>query len=147
MRAFPAKFNGECTQCRMPIKVGEDIKARISDPWIHDTCKLVLRSRELKKLKDWHAAIAKAGFVQDKVGTGDFWNRDDLSAWAGVNEYFTVQFHVGYNHGNPNDITDERSFETYDIDTMLELCVLLDSKPVEDTDFEAYRQKLLERKK
>lgn len=146
MNPFPAKFDGDCPQCLKKIRVGQSIKSRLSTPWVHQKCDLVLRPLEGLKLIEFRDAMKNAGFTNEP--NTDFWHLDQVAAWSSTNEYFTVMFNVVYNYTGTDEVGGERSVSTYEVDTMLDLIDLLTRRygtSATEDDFEAYRNKLLAR--
>lgn len=146
MKTFAAKFPGHCRRCRQDIRLGQMIHGRTSDPWVHDGCTSAVTDADKQRIDRWHDAIKRAGFVrEDDEPLGDSWVRDRCVTWTMLNEHYVHEFHVAYDE-DEDTVKPEFSFTTYDPEAVVIIADALhkhDGVPVDD--FEAYRQKLIEK--
>lgn len=143
MKPFAAKFNGKCVKCKSDIKVGQPIQGPTR--WEHVGCTATLVVRDEKKVKRWRTVLKKAGFVMD--GNENYWVRGKAVTYVRFNEHYIVEFQVAYDEDDET-VVPEFAFSTYDPDAVVKICDAIrdarEGTPVDE--FEAYRQKLMERR-
>lgn len=143
MKPFAAKFNGVCVKCRSDIKVGQPIQG--PSAWVHVSCTAKLIARDEDRVTRWREALKAAGFVMED-GNVNVWTRDKAVTYLRFNEHYIVEFQVAYDE-HDETVVPEFSFSSYDPHAVVTICdAIRDARagtPVDD--FEAYRQKLLEK--